>query len=244
EPTPEPPPLAEDATVLEATHLWSLDDFIGDLALDEGTAGIPLIVSGTQISLGIGSTNSGIRFTGPHAGIGIASVESVNLAVQSELTISLWIRPGIISPHLTSVLYEQGGYWRGLNLILDQGWLIANGWNRPATESDWQGTTLLGGRLLVDQWNHVALVLDAGPGISPDGLKLYVNGRLAASGPGSQLWPHVDAIGIGQVRQSTVYQNRQVRELAPFQGGMDEISIWNDALSLEEIQSLILLSAE
>jgi hypothetical protein len=229
--------------VLEATHFWSFDAVSASGAQDDGLAPMTLDVSTASLSDGIGSTNSGLRLSGNHPGIQIPDSATLNTDVQSELTISLWVRPDAASSTRTSALYEQGSYWRGLNLILENGWIQANGWNLPKNESDWAGTSLQGGQLVVNEWNHLALVLRAGPKVETGGLKLYVNGQLVASGPASQLWKQNDDNGIGQVRQSTNFQGRQVRALDPFQGGIDEVSVWHDALGQQEIQDLILLSS-
>ena len=228
---------------LEATHYWTFDALSGSIAPDEGLNSLDLDVSVASAIDGVGTSNSGLLLSGPHSGILVPDTASLNTDVQTQLTISIWVRPDAVMQQQTSVIYEQGSYWRGLNLILERGWLQASGWNRPQNESDWAGTTLNGGQLVENEWNHIALVLSAGPQVELDGLKLYVNGQLIASGPASQLWKQNDDNGIGQVRQSTSYMDRQIRALDPFQGGIDDVSIWHAALSGQEIQDLILLSS-
>jgi hypothetical protein len=232
-----------ETPVVEATHYWTFDGINGSLIEDAGLAQLPLDLSGATVTDGLAMPESAIRFSGNHTGIIVPDSPTINTDTQSELTISLWVRPDLASADLTSVLYEQGSYWRGLNLIIEKGWLLASGWNRPQNESDWAGTTLNGGELAMGQWNHIALVLSAGPQVEIGGLKLYLNGQLVAEGPASQLWKQNDDNGIGQVQQSTVYRDRQIRALDPYQGDMDEFSIWHLALSEQEIQDLILLSS-
>ena len=239
----ESSPGPVEPPVLEATHYWTFDALSANIAPDEGLNALDLDVSGASAIDGVGMSNSGLLLSGSHAGILIPDTATLNTGVQSQLTISIWVRPDAIMQQQTSVIYEQGSYWRGLNLILERGWLQASGWNRPQNESDWAGTTLDGGQLVVNEWNHIALVLSAGPTVELDGLKLYVNGQLIASGPASQLWKQNDDNGIGQVQQSTSYMDRQIRALDPFQGGIDDVSVWHAALSGQEIQDLILMSS-
>ena len=236
--------LPEEPALLEATHFWTFDLYESDLAVDEGTAPLNLDVSQAVRDAGIGTSNSGLYFTGGHSGIQVPDCSTLNHAPQGEITVSLWVRLDDAGNTTTSVLYEQGGFWRGLNLLVVDGKLEANGWNRPATESNWAGTTLSGGALPINVWTHVALVLKAGESIEEEGLKLYVDGNLVASGPASQLWKQNDNNGFGQVQQSTLYRGRQVRALDPFQGSLDDASIWNAALTGDELVDLIALSNE
>ena len=177
-------------------------------------------------------------FSGNHNGVKIPDSVTLNEAVVDQMTISFWYKMDAAQEGKTSVLYDQGGYWRGLNIVLENGFLSATGWNRPKKESDWQGTTLLGGQLPVGEWVHIALVLNAGETITDNGIALYVNGILADSGTASQLWVQSDDNGIGQVHKSTSYMGRQVRKLDPLQGLVDDFAVWHIALTGSEIESV------
>lgn len=235
-------PVVVEEPVLEANHFWMFDDLSESVALDSGLAPVDLNVQSANAGEGIGTTNQGLQFQGDHAGVVIPNTVTLNEGIQKELTISLWVKQDAQSEKETTLIYEQGGYWRGLNIVVHRGWLQANGWNRPEAESDWSGTSLKGQRLVSGEWNHIALVLSAGEQVVENGLKLYLNGELIASGPASQLWEQHDANGLGQIQDTTVYRDRQVRRLAPFQGSMDDVSIWPAAFTAEEIQDLIQLS--
>lgn len=232
----------EEEPVLEANHFWMFDDLSESVALDSGLASLDLDARSASVGEGMGSSNKGIQFAGDHAGVVIPNTVTLNEGIQKELTISLWVKQDAQSEKETTLIYEQGGYWRGLNIVVHRGWLQANGWNRPEAESDWSGTSLKGERLVSGEWNHIALVLNAGEQVVENGLKLYLNGELIASGAASQLWEQHDANGLGQIQDTTVYRGRQVRRLAPFQGSMDDVSIWPAAFTDEEIQDLIQLS--
>ncbi|MEX0326695.1 MAG: LamG-like jellyroll fold domain-containing protein [Puniceicoccaceae bacterium] len=230
--------------LLEPLHMWSFDSAEGGYFTDLGQSPLPIASETAVETLGIGPASRGISFSGAHQGLQIPDSVTINMGEQVTYTISLWIRPVAATLSNTSIIYEQGGYWRGLNLILDRGFLQANGWNRPAGESDWAGTTLSGGRILVDEWNHVALVLDGNDALASDSLHLYLNGVHVASGNGARVWAQHDSNGIGQVRGTTVYLGRQVRSLHPLQAEIDDLSIWDAALSGEELNDLILQTLE
>ncbi|MEX0330154.1 MAG: LamG-like jellyroll fold domain-containing protein [Puniceicoccaceae bacterium] len=231
-------------TLLEPLHMWSFDTAEGGYFPDLGQSPLPIASESAVETMGIGPASRGISFSGAHQGLQIPDSETINMGDQATYTISLWIRPVAATLSNTSIIYEQGGYWRGLNLILDRGFLQANGWNRPSGESNWSGTTLNAGRLLVDEWNHIALVLDGNDALASDSLHLYLNGVHVASGNGARIWAQHDSNGIGQVRGTTVYLGRQVRSLHPLQAEIDDLSIWDAALSGEELNDLILQTLE
>jgi len=226
----------------QLVHQWSFDDVATGIAADDGTARMDLTVDPELTGEGIGTSATGLAFSGDHDGLRVSDSQTINLGNISAFTLSLWIKLDPNGEALTSCVYEQGGYWRGLNVVIDRGWIVANGWNRPAKESDWRGTELIGGNIPVGEWTHIALVLDAGEAIVDNGLKLYVNGRLADAGPASMLWSQNDQNGLGQVMQSTVYAGRQVRRLDDFQGCLDDVSIWHTALTEAEIEDHIISS--
>jgi fibronectin type 3 domain-containing protein len=221
-------------------HIWDFDDVQGTTAQGSGLHPLALDVSEATVGEGIGPNYLGLLFDQPHSGIQIPDTDTLNRDVITELTVSVWIKVEEADVKRTSVVYEQGGFWRGLNLIIDNGWIQANGWNRPSKESDWAGTTLNGGKLILGEWNHIAVVLSGGPIVQEGALRIFVNGMLADSGAGSQLWKQNDDNGIGQVQQSTVYRGRQVRSLDPFIGSIDDVAIWHTALTEQDIETLVL----
>jgi len=238
----DPSDYTPESGDLTPAHLWTFDSLVnGRLVRDFGTARRDLDVSQVDSGDGIGSTR-GIRFAKGNKGIQLPDCSFINAKVRSTMTVSLWVRVDAVSDQKASAVYEQGGYWRGLNILLVGGRIQANGWNRPQDESDWSGTTLNGPELAPGEWHHIALVLDAGKTVQADGIRLYCDGELADSGPASQLWIQNDNNGLGQVQKTTVFTGRQVRALNPFEGNIDDVSIWTEALSREEIRDLILLS--
>lgn len=241
------PQLGEDGNIIieipEPAHFWDFEEGQGSRAADIGYGAMPMEVSSASWGQGV-EQGSAIVFTGEHHGIHIDNSSSINLSKKGMMTIAFWVRPRLEQLDNTSLLYEQGGYRRGLNVILEKGRLKASGWNRPENESGWQGTTLHGGELLMGEWNHIALVLEGGNSIKGSGLRLFVNGKFADSGPGSQLWVDTGGIGLGQVNGTTVHRNKGVRSLDPFQGAFDDLAIWEAPFFGAQIEEFILLSTE
>jgi hypothetical protein len=225
----------------KSEHNWKFNGGSDSIAYDSGPLALDLNLGshpGIDWGDGIGTLQTGLEFSSSHKGVVIPDSEAINLSAQRTLTLSVWVKLSGDPSKKTSVLYEQGGFWRGLNLIVDKGWLFASGWNRPVKESDWAGTTLQGGKLPTDQWSHVVLVLDASETIRENGLTLYLNGQAVATGPASMVWANMEKTGIGQVQGGTVFRDREVRRLDPFEGSIDNLNIWCCALSPEEIQAI------
>jgi len=220
------------------SHFWGFDEGYGSLAFDSGTAGLNLQLDDSiRWNAEFQLPGSSLVFRDFHTGLRIPDAPSINLSNQSELSVTLRVRLDPAAGEQTAVLYEQGGYWRGLNLVLSEGWLIAGAWNRPAHESNWKGTFLNGGMLPVGRWVDIALVLEGGTTVTENGLRLYIDGVKAAAGSASMLWPCYEQTGIAQVQGGTVFKDREIRYLAPFQGAIDSLGIWNHALRLDEIES-------
>ena len=237
-PTPYPPVEPPQPELPQAVHAWYFEGLGEAAGIDSGWGELHLDLRTVAITTGI--DGQGIRFGGNHRGVRIPESTTLNRDVRDRFTVSLWIRPDADSVNRTAVLYEQGGFWRGLNLLLERGRILACGWNKPPEESGWAGTLLQSSVVTSGEWTHIAVVLNGGPVIASDAFKLYVNGTLQAAGPGSQIWKQNEANGLGQVQKTTLYRDRQVRTMDPFHGDMDAVTIYHDALSAEEVQALIL----
>lgn len=231
--------LLEPIEVPEPVHYWDFSGAGLERSLGKGSVPLHLPVPPAFWGEGLSRSGTGLALQGEHRGIRFPAAPSLDEGLHAAYTVAFWVNPDPESAGWTSVLYEQGGFWRGLNLILDRQWLVASGWNRPSEESGWTGTTLYGGRLTPATWYHVALVLEAGVSVEDNGLRLYLNGQPVDAGPASQLWPQADKSGLGQVQGSTVFRERQLLELHPFQGSFDEVAIWNRALSEAVIAELV-----
>ena len=168
-------------------------------------------------------------FDGVDDMIAIPNSPEINTAIHNKRSISLWFKADSVNDG-TQVLYEEGGSLRGLVIYLKNGQVHVRGWNRPSSESDWDPGTDLAASVTPNVWHHVVLVLDARDYhyVQPDVFKGYLDGEEFASGPGSQLWGHGDAIGIGRVNGGTYIPGS--RGAMPFGGLIDEVKIFNIAL--------------
>ncbi|MGF1481228.1 MAG: LamG domain-containing protein [Cyanophyceae cyanobacterium] len=172
-----------------------------------------------------------------------------NLSIQAQRSVSLWVKVDDKNSSRKQVLYEEGGSARGLNIYIDKGQLYAGGWNRPATESGWKGTYLATEAIASNTWHHVVVVLDAEEGkkrVQDRVFAAYLDGKQFGQGQGSQLWSHSDDLGLGAINQQTRFHDGLASGTGTksFSGLIDNVQVYNRALSPQEIALTAELAAE
>lgn len=161
-------------------------------------------------------------------------------------TVALWFKLDAVSGR--QLVYEEGGSLRGFNIYVDNGTLYVGGWdkNKDGTDVDtWAGTWLDLGPVNAGEWTHVAMILDATLDpihLAADTFKAFRNGVAAGSGNGMQMSAHSDDLGIGAVVGSTVYHDGATSGNGTFAGKVDDLAIWNRALTAEEVTSLAVVT--
>ena len=163
---------------------------------------------------------------------------SLNVGAGNGLTIDLWINPTDVSTLRPMVEYN-----RGANIGLDQG-LGAQFWIAVAQDGGGPGSLFTNlrdsdaanhvvstpqGVIVANQWQHVALTYDK---TSNSGtITIYVNGVIKRQ-----------VINLGAFTPQTTYPVNFGARLAQgtfrYSGAMDEVEIFNRALSQAEIQSI------
>ena len=184
-----------------------------------------------------GISGSAVAFNQPQDVVSLKNSKDINLGTHRQRTISMWFQANDVSAENKQVLYEEGGKVRGLNMYLEDGLLHFGGWNSP--ESGWQGSWESTDKVSSNKWHHVALVLDGNETLQDNALTAYLDGDKVASMAASQLWAHPDRIGIGNVLHSTKFHDGYgTNRSAGLSGSIDEVEIYNDALSNQQVQQL------
>ena len=104
---------------------WPGDGDAGDIAgLNPGT-------SRNGVEFSTGKVGQAFRLDGVNDFVGIRSSDDINSGgPYTQRTIDLWFRTsGDVSKR--QVLWEEGGYLRGLSIYIDQSHVYVNGWNIP-----------------------------------------------------------------------------------------------------------------
>jgi PKD repeat protein/photosystem II stability/assembly factor-like uncharacterized protein len=144
-----------------------------------------------------------------------AAADPLNIEVE-ELTISAWIKPNGIQNSWAGLVFMRGGNTGAVgfnfadNNELRYHWEDSNNWG-------WSSGLVVP----ENEWAHVALV------VSPDAATIYLNGV-----PSTNAIPHTSKILDASLRLAADpnWQDRR------FNGLMDEVCIWDRALSQDEIR--------
>ncbi|MEO1385990.1 MAG: G8 domain-containing protein [Cyanobacteria bacterium J06634_6] len=221
-----------------------------NLSFDEGTGAVAADTStqGTDNSGTLEGASSWVKRPDGYAVafkdggdvVSLSNSKDINKGIHKKRTISLQFKVDeLLGTTGKQVIYEEGGGVRGLNIYIDQNQLFVGGWNIPNQESSWKGTWLSTDGFSKGEWQHVSLVLDAGKQVAQNTLSAYLNGQLFGTGEGSQLWGHPGGIGLGSINRQTRFKDGQVAKSGHgLIGAIDEVKIFNDALTSIDIQTL------
>ncbi|MGF1482726.1 MAG: LamG domain-containing protein [Cyanophyceae cyanobacterium] len=198
--------------------------------------------NGAQFRQQGGQFGGAVDFDGLNDYLEIESSQDINLSSHAKRTVSLWFRTRSLGND-KQVIYEEGGTARGLNIYLHEDELYIGGWNKPKQESQWSGTYLSTDAIEEDTWHHVALVLDTQAGTAKTqegGLTAYIDGKQFGQGSASQLWSHDDPTALGAVAGGTQFHDGETQGNGTevLEGSLDEVQVYNRALSSEEIAQL------
>ena len=215
----------------------SFDEGKGAKALDASTEGLNnfgrLLGGATRTA---GKFGQAVRLDGKDDVVNVRNSEDINRGTHTERTISMWFKADNAMAGQKQVLLEEGNSARGINLVLEDGLLNFGSWDRPALK--WQGDWASGGKVASGKWNHVALVLDGEATIKDNAITAYLNGQQIGQTKGAQLLSH-GARSLGNVSGNTRFDDGIGRNRsAGFDGSIDEVQVFNDALSAGDVKQL------
>ena len=131
------------------------------------------------------------------------------------------------------VIYKQGGSTRGYNIYIDDGRLYVGGWE-SRTAWGWLDVDLRGQDLMA--WHQVALVLDTDENNNTT-LEAWFNGESLGAVTGEPLSDH-GFVSLGGSNGSARYHDGTSSNPYYFNGSIDEVRVYNRALSHQEINAL------
>ena len=247
QPTPEPPPQSTPQPAPQPKTI-TREGLVAALRLDE-TSGRFAADSSKQGRyhkgklFGDATWTDGIRkgavsFDGKGDAIRLNNSTDINRGIYDERTVSLWFKADNLASGQKQVIYEEGASVRGVNVYIDGDQLYVGGWNTPEKESGWDGTWLSTDKFSAGEWNHVALVLDGDKTVKDGAFQGYINGESFGKGEGSQLWDHAGGIGLGSIHRGTRFHNGATSGSNGFEGAIDDVMIYNNALSDSQVKTL------
>jgi hypothetical protein len=215
------PVLASDANLV--AH-WSFDEGSGTTAYDSAGSNDGTLVNGPNWTAG--QIGGGLSFDGTNDSIDVGDPPdgSLDFGV-ADFTLSVWFKTSMTAPGFF-VCKRAKGYYAGYDFYIEKDGKvfarIADGWSVP----DARTTAGFNDGL----WHHAAAVYDR------DGvIRIYVDGVSKATS-GSIGW-------IGSVNNNepfTIGDRNDPGHHYYFKGSIDEVMIFNMALSSEEVRRLYL----
>jgi hypothetical protein len=165
-----------------------------------------------------GMVDQAFRFNASlNSGVRIASSESLNLA--DEITLDAWVFPFSFPNAAPSILRREGNAGSTQYLIA-----VGDGITAGVAHCNiGDFTNPAGGNIPLNQWTHVACTYDR------QSSRLYVNGIEVATQSATQPIPAVS---------HELWIGNHERFIRPFDGLIDEVEIFNRALSAAEIQAI------
>lgn len=173
--------------------------------------------------------NLALNFDGTNDAVTLPDFPVYNQSNSSNRTVEVWFRVNDKSINTRKqAIYEEGGAGNGLNIYIYNGFLYCGIWSDV---NGWK-TYVNTNAILDDTWHHVALVLD---GASET--RAYLDGTLfATDNTAGVLSPHSDNNSIGNITQNTEFHDGDfVGNGHHFEGDIDELRLWNDVRTLQEI---------
>lgn len=226
---------------------WKLNETSGSSAVNDGslgtsanatyysgfTQGMPALVN---------EAGASVLFSGGRIGLG--NVNGINRSGPfTDKSVELWFQPNSVSGR--QVLYEQGGGTRGLVIYLEDQDLYVCGWNRAnddggSAAAPWGSPTpiyvSLSGAVTTNATYHVVLVMQGDTSGTTGTITGYLNGVSFGEQSGiGRLWNHNPAV-IGNANSGIrFHDNNTSTNNRDFDGLIDEVALYNAALSAERV---------
>ena len=191
---------------------WPFDELVGNTAVD--SAGFDhngMIVGAERVE---GVEGSALAFGGNNT-----SYVDVNISAPDNFTISLWVRPSTLNTSPDNDYRHLVNSKNGNFVILEESGAVS--FRVPGVNT----SLFAAGNLTIGEWSHVAVTYNGTHRI------IYVNGEQIGTqqiGFGTPIW------GEG-LRFASSFSSGTEHD---FEGRLDEIRIYNQSLSSEEIQQI------
>jgi fibronectin type 3 domain-containing protein len=194
---------------------WAFDEGTGTTVADQsGKGNNGTVANGTWVTTG--RFNNAISFNGTSTRVTIP--DSATLDLTTGMTLEAWVRPSIVGNWQTAVVKEQSG-----NLVY--GMYANTNLNRPEGEVYVNGATrVLNGTSILPTgtWSYLTATYDGA------NLRLYLNGaQVAQVAQTGSILTSTQPLRIGSNAIWGEY----------FNGLIDEVRVYNRALSTSEIQT-------
>lgn len=206
---------------------------------------------------GTAGTNTGTTFTGGIKGQAmqgalnsyVTATPAASITGMTSFTITCWVNSPPVSTGIIGLvnLAKTNGFWGNINMFFENGSTVTDGRFRANIHNGTSDTWLAkdGIQSVFNVWTNIALSYDA----PSSTLKLYKDGSLiatsVAAGFGNLAFANVGQLVFGCVHFQTTPSQTSATGSQPWAsfltGQMDEVRIFNKALSDNEVNSLVKL---
>ena len=172
------------------------------------------------------------------SGIRLEENKFTNQGSHPNRTVSLWFRAeNPAAKNQRQYLYDGSGALKGAAIYLEEGTLYAGAWDLP---TEWKGTWLKVPGIEPARWYHLALVLEGDAKEKEKAMRLYLDGKLAADGFAGPINGGHEELAFGTWTKTVRTAEDPPSKAAKrgFAGMMDEIELFNTALSPEVVKIL------
>ncbi len=213
------PALAAEATSSGLIGHWTLDTITSGVVSDSSGQGNNGVIVGDPIAT-TGRINTALQFSGN--GDRIVVSDRAELDFSNQLTIAAWISP---TSRQAQVVAKKAriNTVDGFELSLSSAGSVFARFNQMSSADAFRVDSLATYPTDGTTWMHVAATYDGTT------IKLYVNGSLQSSRSAVfQIGPNNASLGLGA----------QDDGMSPFSGRLDDVFLFNKALSAAEIATL------
>jgi hypothetical protein len=202
---------------------WNFDEGTGGVAFDITGSGRDGALTG-ELSFDVGYQNTAISFHGTGAApsrVAIPDSAPLRFGATDSFTLSAWIQQEAVhagQSEAVIVKSREAGNYYGIYINASNQWAFRG-----------PGGDVTGPAVTTNTWTHVTVVQDGTNAAT--GRKLYINGTLSASGP-TQAADGTGEFWIGQ-------GNGGGSNIESFPGHIDEVRLYNRALSAAEVPTLL-----
>ncbi len=212
------------------TSYWAMRTDGGTTVYDEFGTNDGSLLGDYTIGAPYGMRDNGINLAVGELGYATVSNPVVS---NTSYSVSVWVRPVDITDKSVAFILMQ----RSTTFHPNQDWQLyydpsneKMGWQVYTTSGSWY--RVFDGTLTDREWHHIAGVVDD----SEKKVILYINGVVTPAGPTTLVG--TANLGASNVRIAAEGFYSSPRLVTSWQGDVDEVAIWNRALSSNEVYQI------
>jgi len=218
-------------------HVYLFDNVGGNLPDDSGNSNAGNLIGNPQVANGL--KGNALQFNGTSDGVHLPDSAMIgNTGTHQDRTVIAIFNCADVTKSDKQVVFEEGGYTRGLAIYVHDGLAYGAGWNKGGDYNpEWSPGAFISAPIGSNEWHAVAIVIrGGGAGQEDDKFEMWMDGVLIGKGPGGELRGHSNDNAVGYAKENVVFHDGNgSADGHYFEGMVDEIWILNTALTEAEL---------